>query len=163
MLPLFCLFLLPLASGQQKTPAGAAPPVGPDQPPAAPRLAPNYPRAVVEMVPGAFNVTGSLLVIQSATGLFFTGLLFGLLPGRHAIHVHEFGRVGDKCAAAGAHFNPDRTTGHPAGHHMHAHQNGAMPGRHAGDLGHVETPVRGPTLVYRYELNRRFGSVSKST
>ena len=158
LLLLLCLVLAPLlTSGQQV----AAPTVGPDEPPAAPHLLPNFPRAVIEMVPGTHNVSGSLLAVQSVTGLFFTGLLFGLRQGRHAMHVHEFGRLGNKCAAAADHFNPDRTTGHPAGHAHHGHQNGAMPGRHAGDLGALMTPVRGPTLVYRYDEKLRLGGGGK--
>ncbi len=145
----------------------AAPFVGPDIPPAAPHLGPAFTRAVVEMVPGNFNVTGALLLIESATGLFVTGLLFGLQPGPHAMHVHEYGQLGNRCAAAGGHFNPDNTTGHehgpvpgaavPAGHAGHGGGAAATPGRHAGDLGYVMTPVRGPTLVYRYDEKLRLG------
>ncbi len=166
LLPLLCIVMLRQVSGQNA--AVAATPVGPDEPPAQPHLLAAFKRAVVEMQPGMFNVTGALLVVQSELGLFFTGLLFGLRPGSHAMHVHEFGRLGNKCADAGGHFNPDGTTGHPAGHGGHAaaghagHVHGTTPsGRHAGDLGTVVTPVRGPTLVYRYDEKLRLGGGGK--
>ena len=151
-LPLVSL-LLPLVSGQ----LAAAPYPGPDQLPASPLLPRGgLKRAVVDMLPGTCNVSGTLLVLQSTSGLFVTGLLFGLRPGDHAMHIHEFGRLDRKCAAAGDHFNPDQTTGQPTGRHG-GHHGGAMPGRHAGDLGVVATPMHGPTLVYRYDERLRLG------
>jgi Cu/Zn superoxide dismutase len=125
---LLLLLLLGSSYGQQHNGA-----VGPDTPPAQLRLPPAFKRALVEMVPGNFNVSGALLLLESASGLFVTGFLYGLRPGPHAMHVHEFGRVGDKCAAAGGHFNPDNTTG------GHSHGTAAAPGQQVG-RGDVARP-----------------------
>lgn len=35
------------------------------------------------------------------------GKVSGLLPGMHGFHVHEKGDVGERCLAAGDHFNPE--------------------------------------------------------
>ena len=36
----------------------------------------------------------------------FPGSVRGLLPGNHGFHIHENGRISNKCADAGGHFNP---------------------------------------------------------
>ena len=36
----------------------------------------------------------------------FTGSVSGLSHGQHGFHVHANGDIGDKCKAAGGHFNP---------------------------------------------------------
>jgi Cu/Zn superoxide dismutase len=133
---LLLLLLLGSSYGQHN---GA---VGPDTPPAQLRLPPAFKRALVEMVPGNFNVTGALLLLESTSGLFVTGFLLGLRPGRHAMHVHEFGHVGDKCAAAGGHFNPDNTAGH-------SHDGAAGPGQQVGrgDVGRQPHTSQGSAAV----------------
>lgn len=62
------------------------------------------------------------------------GTIRGLPPGRHGIHVHEFGDCsGPGAEAAGGHLNPhDRPHGAPWGA-VH----------HAGDLGNIEADSDG--------------------
>jgi Cu/Zn superoxide dismutase len=150
MLLLLLLLLLGSSYGQHH--------VGPDTPPAQLRLPPGFKRALVEMVPGNFNVSGALLLLESTSGLFVTGFLYGLRPGPHAMHVHEFGRVGDKCAAAGGHFNPDNTTG------GHSHGAEAAPGQQVGrgDVGRPPHTSQRSAAVLSQQVNHS-GKVAPAT
>merc|ERR1712062_887664 len=98
-------------------------------------------QAVVELVPGAgdVNITGSLLLEQGPFGVFFKGEIIGLGSGLHGFHVHQTGDTGNKCKAAGGHFNPDQNQ----------HSSPRSLSRHAGDLGNILTLEGYPfTLVY---------------
>nr|WNO46883.1 copper-zinc superoxide dismutase 3 [Protohermes xanthodes] len=55
------------------------------------------------------------------------GNITGLTPGKHAIHVHEYGDTRKGCESAGGHFNPYQL------HHGAPHD--AI--RHIGDLGNI--------------------------
>ena len=35
-----------------------------------------------------------------------TGTVFGLTPGLHGFHVHQFGDISNRCKGAGGHYNP---------------------------------------------------------
>jgi Cu-Zn family superoxide dismutase len=74
------------------------------------------------------NVSGKINFIQESDGVRVEGEVSGLAPGKHGIHIHEFGDCGGaEAKAAGEHFNP---TGHP-------HGPGASPNSHEGDLGNL--------------------------
>lgn len=70
---------------------------------------------------------GTLTLRQSATGIAVTGVLRGLPPGTHAIHLHTVGRCDGGFESAGGHWNP-------AGH-QHGTRNPNGP--HAGDLPNI--------------------------
>ena len=75
------------------------------------------------------TVQGTVSFIQEGSGVRVIADLSGLTPGKHGIHIHEFG----DCTAAdgsslGTHYNP--------GNSMHAGPEDIE--RHLGDLGYIE-------------------------
>ncbi|KAL8617889.1 Superoxide dismutase [Cu-Zn] [Nucella lapillus] len=86
----------------------------------------------------AATLTGTLLFTQQDNGAIkVTGKITGLSPGKHGFHVHEFGDTGNKCVAAGSHFNPQGQT----------HGAPADTVRHVGDLGNIVANDEGGAQV----------------
>lgn len=77
---------------------------------------------------------GAVTFSQPATGgpTTVSVKLAGLPPGRHGLHVHEYGDISGGCMSAGAHWNPDNTD--------HGGRSGV---RHVGDLGNVNANSAG--------------------
>lgn len=74
------------------------------------------------------KTTGTVMLMNMGDGVHFSGVIGGLTPGPHAIHIHEKGDCSaPDAASAGAHFNP-------------ASANHGAPDKtphHAGDLGNI--------------------------
>ena len=73
----------------------------------------------------SFSLTGGRMVIEID--------MQGLSPGRHGLHVHEFGDCGNNAVSSGGHFNP---TGQK-------HGPGMLEDSHAGDLGNLVADATG--------------------
>src|SRR4051812_36107697 len=72
------------------------------------------------------HVSGKVNFTQESDGVLVEGEISGLAPGKHGIHIHEFGDCGGgEAKAAGEHFNPTQ----------HSHGPAASPKSHEGDLG----------------------------
>lgn len=56
------------------------------------------------------NVEGTVNFLQfsAAAGVTISGKITGLNPGKHGLHIHEFGDVSDHCQLkkVGEHYNP---------------------------------------------------------
>lgn len=82
---------------------------------------------------GGSGVTGTVRFTPRGDKVQVEAELAGLHPGKHGLHIHEFG----DCSApdglsAGGHFNPE---GHPHG--------GPGAASHPGDFGNVEADAQG--------------------
>lgn len=74
------------------------------------------------------QATGTLMVMNMGDGVHFSGVVAGLEPGPHAIHVHEKADCSaPDAASAGGHFNPGS---------MNHGAPDKLP-HHAGDLGNI--------------------------
>ncbi|KAL7639835.1 UNVERIFIED_CONTAM: hypothetical protein RMT77_009248 [Armadillidium vulgare] len=94
--------------------------------------------AIVNLIPGSNpDLSGKLTIISSSEGIHIEGTVHGLTPGLHGFHIHEKGDLGNKCKAAGGHFNPfNETHGAPESKH-----------RHVGDLGNIEADSTGTARI----------------
>jgi Cu-Zn family superoxide dismutase len=138
------------------TPSGTAPATGaptettpapttpttPSTTPATPTAeSPTPPTAVgeVALVPlGGSKVAGKLRVEQRSDGVWLTGDVSGLTPGKHGFHIHEKG----DCSApdgssVGPHFAPTSKT----------HGDPTAPEHHAGDMGNIQADADGTATV----------------
>ncbi|XP_049543760.1 superoxide dismutase [Cu-Zn] isoform X2 [Anopheles darlingi] len=61
------------------------------------------------------------------TSVAVTGAIEGLRPGKHGLHIHEFGDFSRGCLSTGPHYNPDGND-----HGAPEDEN-----RHVGDLGNI--------------------------
>jgi Cu-Zn family superoxide dismutase len=79
------------------------------------------------------GVSGTIRFTTQGDEVHVDGDVYGLTPGLHGIHIHEYGDCSSPDGeSAGPHFNP---LNHPHG----------APGEasHAGDLGNVEADAKG--------------------
>jgi Cu-Zn family superoxide dismutase len=79
------------------------------------------------------KVKGCVIFVQVGVSVHVEALIWDLPPGKHGIHIHEFGNMLEGCASLGAHWNP---TGHD---HGGPHDNA----KHMGDFGNIQ---KGKTL-----------------
>ncbi|MDP3889295.1 MAG: superoxide dismutase family protein [bacterium] len=80
------------------------------------------------------NASGVVTFLQQKDGLYITGSITGITPGRHGFHIHEFGDCScEGSVCAGDHFNPTHTS----------HGSPESNNRHIGDLGNISTDAQG--------------------
>uniref|UniRef100_A0A1Y9H721 Superoxide dismutase [Cu-Zn] n=1 Tax=Anopheles farauti TaxID=69004 RepID=A0A1Y9H721_9DIPT len=73
------------------------------------------------------EVKGTIFFEQNGSSVAITGAIEGLRPGKHGLHIHEFGDFSRGCLSTGPHFNPD------------GNDHGAPEDKncHVGDLGNI--------------------------
>lgn len=90
--------------------------------------APVTATASAEVRDAAGNTLGSLIVSEAEGGVSLSGMLHGVTPGEHAIHIHTVGSCeAPNFASAGDHWNP--------ANRQHGTDN--PDGPHAGDLSNI--------------------------
>lgn len=72
---------------------------------------------------------------KHANGCVVDGVIDGLSPGLHGVHIHECGDISNGCESLGQHYNPRQTT--------HGGPDSEIDKRHAGDLGNIEADLNG--------------------
>lgn len=83
-----------------------------------------------------FTASGTATLTDTPQGLHVVVHVTKGSPGRHGLHIHQYGSCGDEGKAAGGHYNPDGV------------KHGFLPtdgltGAHAGDLGNIEVSTDG--------------------
>lgn len=76
------------------------------------------------------TVSGSAMLADSPKGLEVTVQVMGVEPGKHGLHIHQYGECGDAGNAAGGHFNPSK-----APHGFFPSDGPAK--AHPGDMGNI--------------------------
>lgn len=100
----------------------------------------DIPAAVAVLHPTeGSDVHGTVTFTKAANSIRIMADVYGLIPGKHGFHIHEFGDCSaPDAASAGGHFNPDNMP-HGAPDDMN---------RHVGDLGNLVADEEGNA---RYE------------
>ena len=88
-------------------------------------------KAVIQPTSEGSSVAGSATLTDTPAGLQVAVEVTGVSPGRHGLHIHQYGGCGDAGKAAGGHYNP---AGAP---HGFLPADGAAKA-HAGDMGNIE-------------------------
>uniref|UniRef100_A0A182IJA6 Superoxide dismutase [Cu-Zn] n=1 Tax=Anopheles atroparvus TaxID=41427 RepID=A0A182IJA6_ANOAO len=73
------------------------------------------------------DVKGTIFFEQIGSSVAITGAIEGLRPGKHGLHIHEFGDFSRGCLSTGPHYNP-----HGTDHGAPEDEN-----CHVGDLGNI--------------------------
>jgi superoxide dismutase, Cu-Zn family len=108
--------------------------------PAEQPLAYRMAQALMNGTSGHPNLSGRILLVETAAGLNVSGSLINVPPGYHGFHIHEVGSCAENGMAAGGHFNPHQVE------HGHLLENGFQHA-HAGDLGNLFVNENGTALV----------------
>jgi len=98
--------------------------------------------ATVVMRDASGRELGTLTATDTGQGISFAGMLRGLPPGEHGIHVHAVGQCQPPFESAGPHWNPttmQHGTQNPQGPHM-----GDMPNLTVGQDSTVNVQVTTP-------------------
>jgi len=102
---------------------------------------PTPPTAVAEvmLVPlGGSKVSGTLRAEQRSDGVWITGDVSGLTPGKHGFHIHERGDCSaSDGSSAGPHFAPASKS----------HGDPMAPEHHAGDMGNIQADADGTATI----------------
>lgn len=72
---------------------------------------------------------------ETPAGCVVDGVIDGLAPGLHGIHVHECGDISRGCESVGNHYNPRNV--------RHGSPDNSIDKRHAGDLGNINADSDG--------------------
>ena len=87
-------------------------------------------------------------------GTLIVGRVTGLKPGKHGLHIHEFGDLSGGCKTAGGHYNPDGV------------DHGDLDKGHVGDLGNVIADDTGTAVIkihaHRVDLHGERSVVGRS-
>lgn len=98
-------------------------------------------KSAVAIVSGTANKIRGVVRFSSTTddqqmnGCVVDGVLDGLTPGLHGIHIHECGDISKGCESLGKHYNPRNA--------RHGSPDNDIDERHAGDLGNITADLTG--------------------
>ena len=98
-------------------------------------------KAVVQLEHVEGDISGGIVLKQEPNKpTIIRGQIKGLKPGKHGIHIHEFGDLSDGCDSAGGHYNPDGV------------DHGDLMQGHVGDLGNIVADEQG---IARFKIVAR--------
>jgi Cu-Zn family superoxide dismutase len=86
------------------------------------------------------TLSGRAVLTESPEGLHVSVQVIKAPPGKHAVHIHEFGKCDEAGNAAGGHFNPKGVS------HGLAPTDG-LAKAHPGDLGNIEVGEDGKGML----------------
>lgn len=93
-------------------------------------------RAILQATSDGSSVTGAATLTDTPGGLTVEVQVSHVSPGKHGLHIHEYGACGDGGRAAGSHYNPSGVA------HGFLPRDGVQQA-HPGDLGNIEVASEG--------------------
>ena len=97
-------------------------------------------RAAIKATAEGSSVAGSATLADKADRLEVTVQVSGVSPGKHGLHIHDFGSCAEGGNAAGGHYNPDGVA------HGFLPSDG-LAKAHPGDLGNIEVAEDGTGIL----------------
>lgn len=88
-------------------------------------------QAAIQATSEGSSVTGAATLTDTPGGLTVEVQVSDVSPGKHGLHIHEYGECGDGGKAAGGHYNPSGVA------HGFLPTDGVQQA-HPGDLGNIE-------------------------
>ncbi|MBI3087623.1 MAG: superoxide dismutase family protein [Candidatus Omnitrophica bacterium] len=112
-------------------------------------------KAVIQATAEGSSVSGDAALTETPDGLKMTVRVSNVPPGKHGLHIHQFGNCADQGNAAGGHYNP------------HGVAHGFLPsdgfaGAHAGDFGNIEVGADGTGMLELTLPDLRLGGASNT-
>ena len=102
------------------------------------------------------KIKGHVFFKETQRGLQIKISISGISPGKHGLHIHEYGDLTEGCSSLCSHFNPTKS--------VHGGRNSEE--RHLGDLGNVTADENGNVETTIYDKMLRitgdFGIVGRS-
>ena len=93
-------------------------------------------KAAIQGTVEGSTVSGTATVVQTPAGVQVAVQVSGVAPGKHGLHIHQYGDCADQGNAAGGHYNPSNAP--------HGFLPSDGPERaHAGDFGNLEVGADG--------------------
>ena len=93
-------------------------------------------KAIIQATTEGSSVTGNATLTDMPDGLHVEVKVAGVTPGKHGLHIHQYGECAEHGNAAGGHYNPDRVP------HGFLPSDGVA-NAHPGDLGNIEVAANG--------------------
>jgi Cu-Zn family superoxide dismutase len=89
------------------------------------------------------SVSGTITLTQTDSYTTLVANITGLAPGKHGLHIHQFGDITNGCETTGSHWNPFNKT------------HGAITDeeRHVGDFGNIEVNDDDKYAILRLDNN----------
>ena len=97
-------------------------------------------RAAIKGTAEGSAVSGTATLAQQPEGMAISVQLSGVSPGKHGLHIHQYGDCSDGGNAAGGHYNPQ---GAPHGFVV----TDGFTKAHPGDLGNIDIGADGTGIL----------------
>lgn len=102
------------------------------------------------------KISGKVFFKETQRGLQIKISISGISPGKHGLHIHEYGDLTEGCSSLCSHFNPTNS--------VHGGRNSKE--RHLGDLGNVIADKNGNVEMTIYDkhlkITGKYGIVGRS-
>ena len=102
------------------------------------------------------KINGNVFFKETQRGLQIKISISGISPGKHGLHIHEYGDLTEGCSSLCSHFGPTNS--------VHGGRNSEE--RHLGDLGNVEADKNGNVEMTIYDKDLKitgdYGIVGRS-